>query len=271
MYPKLFRLTFPSDYSKPRAIEEKKEKKDKKENETADVKRVSSYKGNEALYSSMRSKLTIESDKRASIKSDTKMSKMLKFKGIDRRMEDKQSKKGGTGTTSKNLTQFKSKIGASSKRLLSKLSLRQSDKSLGIDERDEDSESEVISSKNYKTMSKKETMKDVSSYGINRTAFTIKKKKTRLYGILGVERLNPDDNILMRGNINNKKENSLSLATTHITKSELRDDKAMFYSDLSKMDEKIKRDEKELNRRKKMKNIRSVSICNIIFRVLKTE
>lgn len=219
----------------------------------------------------MRSKLTTESDKRASIKSDTKMSKILKFKGIDRRMEGKESKRDVISSTSKNLTQFKPKIGASSKRLLSKLSLRQSDPSLGIDERDEDSESEVISSKNYKTLSKKETMKDVSSYGINRTTFTIKKKQMRLYGVLGVDRLNPDDNILMRGNINNKKENSLSLATTHITKSELRDDKAMFYSDLSKMDEKIKRDERELNRRKKMKNIRSVGICNIISRVLKKE
>lgn len=62
--------------------------------------------------------------------------------------------------------------------------------------------------------------------------------------------LNPDDNILMRANIYSKKENSLSIATKHIPKTELADQKLAFEREMERRKRQIDNMEKEIQKRK---------------------
>ena len=186
----------------------------------------------------------------------------MKFKFIEEKSENTKSKYDGSRTAFNKVT----KLGISSKKLVSKLSLKASDKNFKFNELEEEicDIDEQSTSKNLNIFSKKNTIMDQSTQGLNKSNYTTTKKhKThRLYGILGVDKLNPDDNILMRGNINSKKENSLSLATTYITKTALREDKAMFYSHLGQMETKINKGERDLIRKRRMNNTESVKIIS---------
>jgi len=117
---------------------------------------------------------------------------------------------------------------------------------------------DVSTSKKYATISKKGTVKDSSVYRGARS-YMSEKKKPRLYGVLGQDRLDPDDNILMRGNINSKKENSLSLAIKHITQNELNNNKAKFYNDIGIMENRINKAERELRKKRGMNNLKGVN------------
>jgi hypothetical protein len=241
--------------------------------EVSGATREPKFQGYEAMARSMKSKFG-PTKRTATSKSqtDTKLTNMPKFKSNDKSINHGASKRNGGSSTTKALNQLK-KTDAFSRKMNSKISMKQSENSFAIDERDEeDSESEVITLKNYKTAPKKGTTKEIPTYDRTRSAFKIKKKPKRLYGILGVDKLNPDDNILLRGNINSKKENSLSLATTHITKTDLKNQHDMFHNvDKLKMLEKIHKNENELTRIRKMKILRSVSAYILCFRELRKE
>lgn len=124
--------------------------------EVSGATREPKFQSFKATAKSMKSKF-VPTKKIATPKSqtDTKLTHIPKFKSTDKSIHHVASKRIGGYSTSKALNPLK-KIDAFSKRLNSKISIKQSENSFAIDERDEeDSESEVVSVKNYKTESKK--------------------------------------------------------------------------------------------------------------------
>ena len=112
--------------------------------------------------------------------------------------------------TGKYITANVGRLGGTSKRLLHKMTVKASDRSFDFGTVEEDSEDITPNSRKFATISKKNTKGESGNDFIKISALNAKKEIPRMYGVLGVDNLNPDDNILMRGNINSKKENSLS-------------------------------------------------------------
>jgi hypothetical protein len=164
-----------------------------------------------------------------------------------------------------------SRMGGTSKKLLHKMTVKGSERSFDFKTVEEDSEDITPNSPKFTVISKKNTKGESVDEFIKISAPTIKKEIPRMYGVLGVDNLNPDDNILMRGNINSKKENSLSLNykdKEYISENKLKSRKSRFYAYMHDIDVQLRKNDKIIQENKHKLNMENVRKM-LDFRVLR--
>lgn len=252
-FEEFHRLSFPSDYSKPKAPEDYKEKQPL-ENLMKDFKiePLTSIIPPHKMQALTKGVLKISKSAQDD-KIPVKKKENTKSRGRARKEKFKESKP----KVASNVSQSK----MSSKRFLSKLSFKASENSLEfLNEVAEDSEYDTKTSKIFKKVAKQVTIRKSSSKNEPSKVSKKKEKAPHLYGVLGVDRLNADDNILMRSNINSRKENSLSLATNYIPKSKLLEQEAEFNKLIHKYKVATDAVDKELKRKQRLNDFKSVSL-----------
>lgn len=90
-----------------------------------------------------------------------------------------------------------------------------------------------------------------------------KTKSSRLYGVLGIDRLNPDDNILQRGTLNTNKDTSLSHKKDGITKSELKNDENNFKLLMNMKEKEFKKIDREIRIKKIQMNSKEMKVLTV--------
>jgi len=255
-YEEIIRLKFPSDYSKPKTIEDYKDK------DSQDAYGQNNRIATES--SSHKKKLMLIKNNSVEVRNlrAAPRQRSSYIQGISKNDGNNYYSSMKVPTKKKGTNDMK-RLGTAVNKFISKTTIKGSERSFDIDTVDEGSEVNSPMSNKFSRLSKKVTNKENSSYGFIKVPKpVIKKKNPRIYGILGVDRLDPDDNILMRGNISSKKENSLSLSfkdREYISESTLKSQKARFYSRMHEVDSRLKKTDQIIHERRMKHNQENVS------------